>query len=157
MYTSIAGSRGASQVLWYGKEGEHKVIVLDHLGTSLDDLIDQLKFDHRETFLYASQMVYLLYKMNSHNKDTFTCSSRQFSHFMIDITSIATSNLEISWFTLIESLLPSPSSILAWHGYSAILQCIYMFLSQQIIQSLVLLHSHPSIASKAIPSHIAMT
>jgi hypothetical protein len=73
--TSIAGSRGVSQVLWYGKEGKHEVIVLDHLRTSLNDLIEQLKFDHRETFLYASQMVCLLYKMNSYNKDTLAYSS----------------------------------------------------------------------------------
>jgi hypothetical protein len=57
VYTSIAGSRGIPQVLWYGKEGVHEVIVLDHFRTSLDDLIDQLKFGHRETFSYASQMV----------------------------------------------------------------------------------------------------
>jgi hypothetical protein len=29
------------------------------IGTSLGDLIDQLNFDHRETFSYASQMVRL--------------------------------------------------------------------------------------------------
>ena len=64
MYTSIAGSRGIPEVHWYGKEGVHKVIVLDHLRTSLGDLIDQLKFDRRETFSNASQMVCLLFKTN---------------------------------------------------------------------------------------------
>src|SRR5229473_6713311 len=54
-------------------------------------------------------------------------------------------------------ILPSFSSILAWHGYSAILQLIYIPLSQQIIWSLVLFHSHLSMANKAIPSCITMT
>src|SRR5229473_829280 len=54
-------------------------------------------------------------------------------------------------------ILPSSSSISAWHSYSAILQLIYIPLSQQIIWSLVLFHSHLSMANKAIPSHIAMT
>jgi casein kinase 1 len=59
VYTTIASSKGIPQVLWYGREDVHDVIVLDYLGTSLDDLINQLKFDHRETFSYASQMVRL--------------------------------------------------------------------------------------------------
>lgn len=62
VYTAIAGSRGISQVLWYGKEGAYEVIVLDYLGISLGDLIDQLKFDPGKTFSYATQMVRLLYK-----------------------------------------------------------------------------------------------
>jgi hypothetical protein len=65
VYTAIAGRRGIPQVLWYGKEDVYEVIVLDHLGTSLRDLIGQLKFDHRETFSYASQMVRLLYKQTA--------------------------------------------------------------------------------------------
>jgi predicted Ser/Thr protein kinase len=64
VYTDIAGSRVFPQVLWYGKEDVYEVIVMDYLGTSLGDLIDQLKFDHRETFSYASQMVRLSYKTN---------------------------------------------------------------------------------------------
>ena len=59
VYTTIARRRGIPRVLWYGREKGYEVIVLDYLGTSLDDLIDQLKFDHRETFSYASQMVIL--------------------------------------------------------------------------------------------------
>ena len=34
MYLSIAGSTGTSSVLWYGKEGRYKVIILEHLGIS---------------------------------------------------------------------------------------------------------------------------
>src|SRR5712692_5502685 len=54
-------------------------------------------------------------------------------------------------------ILPSSSSISAWHSYSAILQLIYIPLSQRIIRSLVLFHSHLSMANKAIPSCVAMT
>jgi hypothetical protein len=57
VYRTIAGSKGISQVLWYGKEDVYEVIVLDHLGTSLGDLNDQLKLDHRKIFSYATQMV----------------------------------------------------------------------------------------------------
>ena len=57
VYSTIARSRGISQVHWYGKEGVYEVIVLDHLGTSLGDLVDQIEFDPRKTFSYAIQMV----------------------------------------------------------------------------------------------------
>jgi hypothetical protein len=96
VYTSIAGTKRISQVLWYGKEGVYEVLVLDHLGTSLGDLIDQLKFDHRKTFLYATEMVRLLYKTNDHTKYTLARSSQQSSHFMIITTSIVTLNPGIS-------------------------------------------------------------
>jgi len=96
VYTTIAGSRGISQVRWYGKEGVYEVIVMDNLGTSLGDLIDHLKFDHGKTFLYATQMVRLLYKMDDRTKYTLVCSSRQSSHFIVNTTSIVTSNPGIS-------------------------------------------------------------
>jgi serine/threonine protein kinase len=70
VYTTIAGTKGISQVLWYGKEGVYEVLVLDHLGTSLGDLVSQLEFDHGKTFLYATQMVHLLYKKHDHTKYT---------------------------------------------------------------------------------------
>ena len=57
VYTAIAGGTGVPKVLWYGKEGEHKVIVLEFLGTSLGDLIKKRQLDSRRTFLYATQMV----------------------------------------------------------------------------------------------------
>jgi hypothetical protein len=113
MYTTIAGSRGISQVLWYGKEGVYEVIVMGNLGTSLGDLINQIEFDHGKTFSYATQMVRLLYKTNDHTKHTLTCSSQQSSHFMITTTSIVTSNPGISCFTLITFVLPSSSLISA--------------------------------------------
>jgi len=60
VYSTIAGSRGIPQVHWYGKEGVYEVIVLDHLGTSLGDLVDQLEFDPRKTFSYTIQMVHFI-------------------------------------------------------------------------------------------------
>ena len=44
-------------MLWYGKEGIREIIVLECLGTSLDNLVREHRFDPKETFLYASQMV----------------------------------------------------------------------------------------------------
>jgi len=61
VYAAISGSMGIPEVLWYGKEGLHEVIVLECLGTSLDDLTRVQQSDHRKTFLYASQMVHLFY------------------------------------------------------------------------------------------------
>ena len=57
VYTELAGSAGISPVCWYGKEGPYEVIVMDHLGTSLGDLISGGQVDHREVFQYAPQMV----------------------------------------------------------------------------------------------------
>ena len=96
MYATITGSRGISQVLWYGKEGGYEVIILDYLRTLLGDLIDQLKFDHRKTFLYATHMVHSLYKTDNHTKYTLMCSSWQSNHFIVNTISIMTSNLGIS-------------------------------------------------------------
>ncbi len=96
VYAIIASSRGISQVLWYGKEGRYEVIVLDYLGTSLGDLIDQLKFDHGKTFLYTTQMVHSLYKTDDHTKYTLMCSSWQSNHFIVNTMSIMTSNPGIS-------------------------------------------------------------
>jgi hypothetical protein len=67
VYITIAGTRGISKAHWYGYEDVYEVIVLDHLGTFLGDLIDQLKSDHRKIFLYTTQMVHLLYKNKQPN------------------------------------------------------------------------------------------
>lgn len=61
VYTAISGSAGIPRVIWYGKEGQYEIIVLEYLGTSLDDLIRERQFDPRRTFLYAPQMVRLFY------------------------------------------------------------------------------------------------
>lgn len=60
VYKTTAGSVGIPTVWWYGKEGNHEVIVLEHLGTSLSDLIGVQGFDHKP-FLFASRMVRSLY------------------------------------------------------------------------------------------------
>lgn len=57
VYAAIAGGASISPVHWYGKEGQHEVIVLDHLRTSLDNLISGQQVDYRRIFQYASQMV----------------------------------------------------------------------------------------------------
>jgi predicted Ser/Thr protein kinase len=57
VYKTAAGSVGIPAVWWYGKEGYREVIVLEHLGSSLGDLISAQNFDHRKTFFFASQMV----------------------------------------------------------------------------------------------------
>jgi len=57
VYTAISGSTGIPKVLWYGKEGQHEVIILEFLGTSLGNLIREQQLDSRKLFLYASQMV----------------------------------------------------------------------------------------------------
>jgi serine/threonine protein kinase len=57
VYTRIAGCTGTSPVLWYGKEGLYEVIVLEYLGNSLGDLINEKKFNSGGAFLCASQMV----------------------------------------------------------------------------------------------------
>ena len=66
VYTAIAGSRGICQALWYGKEDAYEIIVLDQLETSLSDQINQLKFDHRKIFSYATQMVRCIKKKLSY-------------------------------------------------------------------------------------------
>ena len=57
VYMPVCGSVGISAVCWYGKEGQYEVLVLDHLGTSLDKLINGQEINHERIFQYASQMV----------------------------------------------------------------------------------------------------
>jgi serine/threonine protein kinase len=57
VYMTITGNTGIPSVHWFGEEGQHKVIVLEHLGTSLGDLISEQQFSLRKTFVYTLQMV----------------------------------------------------------------------------------------------------
>jgi hypothetical protein len=57
VYMEIAGGVGIPPVCWYGKEGQYEVIVMDHLGTSLDDLINEGQIDQEKIFQYTPQMV----------------------------------------------------------------------------------------------------
>ena len=59
VYLNIAGSTGPSLVLWYGKEGWHQVIILEYLGNSLGDLVNEKCLDCEKVFSYALQMVCL--------------------------------------------------------------------------------------------------
>jgi hypothetical protein len=58
MYNSTAGSIGISPVRWYGKEGPYEVIIMEHLGTLLGNLISMQQFDLRKTVFFTSQMVH---------------------------------------------------------------------------------------------------
>ena len=57
VYTILAGSAGTSSVLWYGKEGLYEVIVLEYLGNSLGNLVNEKQLNQRDVFSYALQMV----------------------------------------------------------------------------------------------------
>ena len=57
VYTKVAGGVGIPSVRWYGKEGQYEVIVMDHLGTSLDDLMSGGQIDQEKVFQYAPHMV----------------------------------------------------------------------------------------------------
>ena len=57
VYTRIAGCTGTCPVLWYGKEDVYEVMVLEYLGKSLDDLINEQKPNSGKAFCFASQMV----------------------------------------------------------------------------------------------------
>jgi serine/threonine protein kinase len=63
VYMAISGSTGISGVIWYGKEGLYEVIVMEYLGTSLDDLIREQQFDPKRMFLHASRMVCLFLRI----------------------------------------------------------------------------------------------
>jgi hypothetical protein len=99
VYKKIAGGAGISPIHWYGKEDIYEVIVLDFLGTSLDDMISTQQFDRRKTFFFASQMVCSLciiaYEHMGVLQGLFH-SSQQSSHCILDTTSIVTSSQETS-------------------------------------------------------------
>jgi len=61
VYMNIAGSIGTLSVIWYGREDVYEVIILEYLGNSLGDLINEKLFNHRRVFSFALQMVCLLY------------------------------------------------------------------------------------------------
>jgi hypothetical protein len=68
VYTAIGSGVGISPARWYGKEGQYEVLVLDHLGTSLDDLVSGQLVDSRKVFQYASQMVGIPYTRSVNTK-----------------------------------------------------------------------------------------
>jgi hypothetical protein len=153
VYQKTAGSTGISPVLWYGKEGPFEVIVLDHLGTSLGDLVNAQQLDLMQTFFFASQMVCSSDVYGVLLSLFYSC--RQLNRYIFDTTSIVTSSPATSWFDPINQ--PSSSLTLAWRSYSAILQLIYTHHTLRIIRWSVLFRLCPSLASKDMLSHVAMT
>jgi hypothetical protein len=59
---------GISPARWYGKEGQYEVLVLDHLGTSLDNLIHGHLVNSRKVFQFTSQMVGIPYTRSINTK-----------------------------------------------------------------------------------------
>jgi serine/threonine protein kinase len=58
IYQAISGLPGIPKVYWYGREGPYYVIVLDRLGSTLEE-IGQTSIDINAAFAYATQMVFL--------------------------------------------------------------------------------------------------
>jgi hypothetical protein len=156
MYTQIAGGAGISPVHWYGKEGPYEVIVMNHLGTLLGDLISRGQVDHGKIFQYAPQMV-----CSSLNKNillnSYMHSSQQLSCYILGTMSIVTSSRQTSWFDSITFTQLSSSSTSAWHNYSAIPQHIYTTQTPQISLLSVLFHSHLSLAIEDLLSRVVTT
>lgn len=59
VYKTLAGGVGIPFVRWYGKEGEHNVLVMDLLGPSMEDLFNFCKrrFSLKTVLLLADQLV----------------------------------------------------------------------------------------------------
>ena len=57
VYTKVAGGVSIPSMCWYGKEGWYEVIIMDHLGTSLDDLMSGGQIDQEKVFQYTPHMV----------------------------------------------------------------------------------------------------
>lgn len=58
IYQAISGLPGIPKVYWYGREGPYRVIVLDRLGITLEE-IGRMSIDTNVVFAYAIQMVFL--------------------------------------------------------------------------------------------------
>jgi len=58
IYQAISGLPGIPKVYWYGRKGPYYVIVLDHLGSTLEE-IGRTSIDINAVFAYATQMVFL--------------------------------------------------------------------------------------------------
>ncbi|KAI8343544.1 putative casein kinase I [Chlamydoabsidia padenii] len=59
VYKTLAGGVGIPFVRWYGKEGEHNVLVMDLLGPSMEDLFNFCKrrFSLKTVLLLADQLL----------------------------------------------------------------------------------------------------
>jgi hypothetical protein len=62
IYQSIVGCKGVSPIRWYGKKGPYDVLILDHLGTSLNDLVRVQQLNSAQSFfLHPKWCVYYAY------------------------------------------------------------------------------------------------
>ena len=59
LYRALAGGAGIPAVHWYGEEGDYRVLVMDRLGKSLEQLFTQCgrKFSLKTVLLLADQML----------------------------------------------------------------------------------------------------
>ena len=59
LYNALAGGAGIPAVHWYGEEGDYRVLVMDRLGKSLEQLFTQCgrKFSLKTVLLLADQML----------------------------------------------------------------------------------------------------
>ena len=58
VYQAISGMRGIPQMLWYGMEGRYNVMVLSHLGCTLEQMKHLNMLDANTIFAYSKQMVF---------------------------------------------------------------------------------------------------
>jgi hypothetical protein len=58
VYQALSGLSGIPKVYWYGREGPYHVIVLDRLGSTLEE-IGRTSIGTNAVFTYAAQMVFL--------------------------------------------------------------------------------------------------
>ena len=58
VYRAISGIRGIPKMLWYGMEGRYNVMVLSHLGCTLEEMKQLNRLNANTVFAYAKQMVF---------------------------------------------------------------------------------------------------
>ena len=71
IYESLAGGTGISIVYWFGWECKYRVMALELLGPSLEDLYNycERQFSLRTVLMIADQLTYR--PQNIHSKDVF--------------------------------------------------------------------------------------
>ena len=59
LYLSIQGGIGIPNVYWYGTQGNYNILIIDLLGSSLEDLFNQMKriFSLKTTLMLGEQML----------------------------------------------------------------------------------------------------
>ena len=60
IYQALSGLSGIPKVYWYGREGLYNVIVLNHLGSTFEE-IAQKSIDTKAVFAYVILMVFLFF------------------------------------------------------------------------------------------------